>query len=119
MISKHQGLFDISALMFGFQSTIYCKAMTLTLLSRPCWRPLLPLHFVAAQLPAGAWSHLCFDANQGGGSQPCSPLGKALSVSNILILDNDEICMEQEILLCVYHALVYKVNKEKSVIWLV
>jgi len=48
-------------------------------------------------------------------TQPCSPL----SVSNIFILDNNDICMEQAILLCVYHALVYEVNKERSVIWLV
>lgn len=52
-------------------------------------------------------------------TQPCSPLGKALSVPNIFILDNNDVCMEQAILLCVYHALVYEVNKERSVIWLV
>lgn len=121
-----KSMFDNFTLMFSFLSLIYHTPMRLTFprsvedVIWPCWSSPLPVHPLAATLLQEAQSPcLCFYATQGGGSQPYSPLGEALSVSNKLILDNNEIRKEQKIFFCVYHKLVYKVNRERSVIWVI
>lgn len=119
-----RAMFHIFILVFSFLSLIYRNAMRLAFPKSvedviwPCWSGLLPVHPLAATLLQEAQSQcLCFYVTQGGGSQPYSPPGEALSVSNKLILDNNEIHKEQKIFFCVYHKLVYKVNREQSVIW--
>lgn len=126
MISGQQVTFDIFILVFSLLSLIYRNAMRLSLPRLveksvwPCWSSLLPIHPLAATLLQEARSpRLCFYAAQGGGSQPCSSPGEALSVSNKLILDNNSIHKEQKIFFCVYHKLVYKVKRERSVIWVI
>lgn len=117
-------MFDIFILLFFFLSLIYHKAMRLCFprsaekVTQLCWSCLLPVQSLAAPFLQEAQSpHLCFYATQGRGSQPCSPPGEVLSVSNKLILDNNEIYKEQKIFFAVYHKLVYKVNRGRSVIW--
>lgn len=116
--------FDIFILLFFFLSPIYHNAVRLSFptsaekVTRLCWSCLLLVPSLAAPFLQEAQSpHLCFYAAQGGGSQPCSPAGEVLSVSNELILDNNEIHKEQKIFFAVYHKLVYKVNRKRPVIW--
>lgn len=116
--------FDIFILLFFFLSLIYHNAVRLSSprsaekVTGLCWSCLLPVPSPAAPSLQEAQSPgLCFYATQGGGSQPCSPPREVLSVSNKLILDNNEIHKEQKIFFAVYHKRVYKVNREWSVIW--
>lgn len=120
-----RGMFDIFILMFSFLSLIYRTAMRLSFprsvenVIQLCWSCLLPVPPLAATLLQEARSPRLLLCNTRRRFPALQPPGEALSVSNKLILDNNEIHQEQKIFFCVYYKLVYKVNRERSVIWVI